>query len=65
MILLVGPNTLKRRSSEELNEYWWELAVFLGGKCDPETRQLPPLYASAYEAVRAEFALRGVQLSLF
>lgn len=64
-IVLKGPNGVERMSDAALSEYWMDLAIFLNGKMDPETRKLPAAYATAYELVRREFELRGYQLALF
>lgn len=63
--MIVLNKTLEHLSWSELQTYWLELAVFLQGKMDPQTRKLPPLYESAYARCRDEFALRGFQMQLF
>lgn len=58
-------NNLGALPYDELKDHWRELAVLLAAKVDPATGELPPAYARRYEAVRAEFARRGEQLSLW
>ncbi len=49
----------------ELADYWRELAIYLMPQVDPISGKLPPAHQEHYDAVRAEFARRGVQLALF
>ena len=65
MITLRGPSSLRQAQRADLEGYWWDLAIFLNGKVDRSTGKLPPLYQTAYEACRDEFAFRGVQLQLW
>jgi hypothetical protein len=56
---------LTHLDSQKLQREWDDLAVLLVAKRHPVTGKLPPTYAARYERVRAEFARRGVQLSIF
>jgi hypothetical protein len=49
----------------ELAAYWADLAIYLVPQVDPISGKLPPAHQEHYDAVRAEFARRGVQLALF
>jgi hypothetical protein len=63
--MIVLRRSLDTLTQRDLQAHWFELALLLVNKRDPETGLLPPLYHSAYERVVDEFAARGWQLALF
>jgi len=62
---LVIDRRLQNVTDSELRVHWLALAEILINKADAETGDLPPVWAAAYERVRAEFERRGVQLTLW
>jgi hypothetical protein len=59
------PRRLESLDDRELAEYWRVLALYLVPQLDPISHRLPPAHQAHYDAVRAEFERRGVQLALF
>lgn len=65
LIAIKSRRSLTQLAYPDLEAYWWDLIGLLQKQWTDCGGMLPPLYQSAWERVRDEFAARGVQLTLF
>lgn len=65
MPLLGIDRRLQSCSDRELADLWRRAAPLLVAQQDPISGRLPPAYQKRYEELVAEFARRGVQLTLW